>query len=266
MGGAENKAARMARTCSPAKVSPEINVTSKVHGSSLEMAMKQQSAKHANLDLLCQELVKASALNDEDIEAIADSGRLFASVRARIISDRAARPDTGEKFSLAHRLLLASSAAIVIAAGVFGAWVMMARKNQDVNLAKGNIPRASDSLAVNVTPQISQNIPEDLKARQIDEIDLQPRFERAVYRPDARRPVHRPQPRVDEKPMEFYALADLHPSEDAAQNGRIIRVDLPKASLVALGVNIPLDGDKQVFKTDLLVGPDGVPRALRLVE
>jgi hypothetical protein len=65
---------------------------------------------------------------------------------------------------------------------------------------------------------------------------------------------------------EFYALADLHPSEEATRNGRIIRVELPRASLVALGVNLPLDSDKQMIKTDLLVGPDGVPRAIRLVD
>jgi hypothetical protein len=49
-------------------------------------------------------------------------------------------------------------------------------------------------------------------------------------------------------------------------NSRIVRLDMPRASLVALGANIPIEGDRQTLKTDLLVGPDGVPKAIRLVE
>jgi hypothetical protein len=55
-------------------------------------------------------------------------------------------------------------------------------------------------------------------------------------------------------------------STEALRCGRVIRVDLPRASLISLGVNIPLENDKQIIKTDLLIGPDGVPRAIRLVE
>ena len=86
------------------------------------------------------------------------------------------------------------------------------------------------------------------------------------YRPVPERRVltQKQPPQYQEPPQEFYALADMRPSDIA--NGRVIRVDLPRASLVALGVNIPLDSDKQMIKTDLLVGPDGVPRAIRLVD
>jgi 2-polyprenyl-6-methoxyphenol hydroxylase-like FAD-dependent oxidoreductase len=43
-------------------------------------------------------------------------------------------------------------------------------------------------------------------------------------------------------------------------------VTLPRASLVALGANISLEGDSQNVTADLLVGADGVPRAIRVVD
>lgn len=77
--------------------------------------------------------------------------------------------------------------------------------------------------------------------------------------------MFKPQAESEEQPQ-FFALAGLRPSEIAVDGSRIIRVELPRASLVTLGVNVALDSDKQLIKTDLLVGPDGVPRAIRLVE
>lgn len=72
------------------------------------------------------------------------------------------------------------------------------------------------------------------------------------------------EPQSDARTMEFYPLAGTRPDEMG--EGRIVRVELPRASLVALGANLPPDSGKPVVKTDLLVGQDGVPRAIRIVE
>jgi hypothetical protein len=85
---------------------------------------------------------------------------------------------------------------------------------------------------------------------------------KTVYHPAKSSEVSEPE---QQQPIEFYALADMSSNESIA-GGRVVRVDLPRASLVALGVNVPLDGDKQLIKADIVVGPDGVPRAIRVVE
>ena len=41
---------------------------------------------------------------------------------------------------------------------------------------------------------------------------------------------------------------------------------MPRSALFAMGVNIPLENDAEVVKADLLVGTDGVTRAIRVVE
>jgi hypothetical protein len=82
-----------------------------------------------------------------------------------------------------------------------------------------------------------------------------------------RRDRARPPKQTVEPAIEFYALPAVASSaREVAAGGRVVRVDLPRASLVALGVNVPLEVEQQTWKTDLLVGPDGVPRAIRLVE
>jgi len=48
--------------------------------------------------------------------------------------------------------------------------------------------------------------------------------------------------------------------------GHIIRVDMSRSSLFALGVNVPLENDSDTVKADLLVGADGVTRAIRVVK
>ena len=45
-----------------------------------------------------------------------------------------------------------------------------------------------------------------------------------------------------------------------------MRVEMSRASLFAMGINIPLENGAEVVKADLLVGPDGVARAVRLAK
>ena len=63
---------------------------------------------------------------------------------------------------------------------------------------------------------------------------------------------------------EFYAISGAEAAD--ASGGRIVRVDLPRASLFAMGINVPLENDSDTVKADILIGPDGVTRAIRLVK
>jgi hypothetical protein len=65
---------------------------------------------------------------------------------------------------------------------------------------------------------------------------------------------------------EFYAVSYAGDPSETERGGRIIRVDMPRSALFAMGVNIPLENDAEVIKADLLVGNDGVTRAIRVVE
>lgn len=77
-------------------------------------------------------------------------------------------------------------------------------------------------------------------------------------KPASSRPV--PQSRDD-----FYAISYGGDKSETA-GGHIVRVEVPRASLFALGINVPLENDSETVKADLLVGPDGVTRAIRVVK
>ena len=68
---------------------------------------------------------------------------------------------------------------------------------------------------------------------------------------------------MSEPGAEFYPIAG---DGDAVAGGHIVRVEMPRSRLFALGVNVPLENDSETVKADLLVGPDGVTRAIRLLK
>jgi hypothetical protein len=139
--------------------------------------------------------------------------------------------------------------------------------------------RAPSPVAHSTSPAPYQQ-PQAPEVIKIDPAPIrpEPNYEQAGTRPNVERQsaaiktVYHPakssqaaEPEAEQQPVEFYALADMNSNESVA-GGRVIRVDLPRASLVALGANVPLGSDKQLIKADLMIGPDGVPRAIRVVE
>ena len=61
----------------------------------------------------------------------------------------------------------------------------------------------------------------------------------------------------------FYALTyDDDPDNDV----RIIRVELPRSSLLAMGLGSHAENESEKVKADLLIGADGVTRAVRFAK
>jgi hypothetical protein len=85
-------------------------------------------------------------------------------------------------------------------------------------------------------------------------------------RPKSSRPVvrsgRRDAPAV--KPAAFIALPAAA-SLPRFESGSIVRMDVELSSLVALGVDISAAGGRSPVQADLLVGQDGEPRAIRVV-
>ena len=232
------------------------------------MAMKTQNSQNDKLDSLSTELFRSTALNEADIDLIISRDELFSSVRGRIIADNVSRIQSTNTITFFQRSAILTAAASVIVVAVFGTMMIAKRPNQRINFASSVPPvRSYDDTVVR---PIDLPMPPP-KTETLDGRQAAAHIVKAMdYRPivQERRPYNPPpqQQQLEEQPPQFFALAGLRPSEVSVDGSRIIRVELPRASLVTLGVNVPLDSDKQLIKTDLLVGPDGVPRAIRLVE
>jgi hypothetical protein len=256
----------MAGTKRIAKIPQEINVTHPTNGSSLELVMRTQALQNDKLDKVAAELLRTAALADDEVERIVLRDELFSSVRTRIIADSVTRVESTNTITFFQRTAILTAAAAIIVVAVMGT-MMLAKKPNDRSVAKA--PSSPPVFRDNgIQAEHMDVVLPDQKPEEVELRPAAPHYVKAVeYHPVVQeRRVDRPLPRQEEQPPQFFALAGLRPSEVAVDGSRIIRVELPRASLVTLGVNVPLDSDKQLIKTDLLVGPDGVPRAIRLVD
>ena len=65
---------------------------------------------------------------------------------------------------------------------------------------------------------------------------------------------------------QFYPINYTGDPGEITSGSHIVRVDMPRRSLFALGVNVPIENDSETVKADLLVGADGVTRAIRVLK
>jgi len=85
-----------------------------------------------------------------------------------------------------------------------------------------------------------------------------------TYSPAPRRAPQRPiQVPANDDDSGFYPVS--YAGNEALAGGRIVRMDIPRAQAFAMGIRVPLENDSETVRADVIVGPDGVPRAVRLV-
>lgn len=85
---------------------------------------------------------------------------------------------------------------------------------------------------------------------------------RPVFHPELAR-MTRPS-RVSETVSEFIPLTELADAT-AISSGTIVRVEMPRASLIAMGLPLNAERAHDTVKADIVVGDDGLARAIRLV-
>ena len=230
------------------------------------MDMKRQIPNTNELDRLTSSLLKSTALRHEEVEQIAARDDLFLSVKRRIAAE--AREDRrfstgGALFTRPRVIVFASIVSILTVLFTVEAIIDRSNVNRKTSqpMAKSNVaPQQPQPEVIKSDPQPSRNDSHYETAVSRQNVERPTAIKTVYHAPRAAQPTE-----PEEQPVEFYALADMNSNESVA-GGRVIRVDLPRASLVALGVNMPLGNDKQLVKADIVVGPDGVPRAIRVVE
>ncbi len=79
------------------------------------------------------------------------------------------------------------------------------------------------------------------------------------------RPQHKPAPIAQEVATEFLAMP-YAPRFTAEDRGLLVRVRLPRESMRSLGLPVNQDRIVQSVKADVLIGEDGIARAIRFVQ
>ena len=233
------------------KKNPVTKIFSKT---SFVVRMKKQNLQNERLDDIGLRLLDVARLRNDEVDRIAAAPHLFDAVKARIKAERSSReaPSPWPSFWPGWRTTLvtgSATAVLLIAASIF---VFMPGGSPDNFNAPHTFIKPSD---IDAPPVVDlPNIKDTVLARHNAHKNIS--VGNAVSRTRRSRPQR-------EEMSEFYALTyDDDPDDDI----RIIRVELPRSSLLAMGINAHAESESEKVKADLVVGSDGVTRAVRFAK
>ena len=222
--------------------------------------MSKLNLENKKLDQIGKALVKADAMTSRDIEKIVSSPTLFDSVRARIASETE-RP-------VARRSFLRPTVAIfacVAFVAVIG-WAVVTMRSEPAQVAVRQ-ESATPQATVSESKRFSE--PDHILNPELPRpVETSVKSERVSTRPIGKQTVRPKRPEAQQVggyEGDFYALSYAGDPNETERGGRIVRVDIPRTTLFAMGVDVPLENETETVKADLLVGPDGVTRGIRVV-
>lgn len=227
--------------------------------------MRSGKPTNKELDELGRRLLIASSPVDAEIDRIVSDPLLYDGVLAKIAAEQVPvrRP---RAIRFAWKPVAASAMVLALLSIPLLAYLKFmntaepiarqARPAPQLRVQDQPQPPVVDEPQPYREPDDSAAVPERVAVpvRASVRVDRMPRTRRE-------RPAQVPQAETAFQPI---GLAER--AEDAAIDGRVVRVDVPRATLFAMGVDLPLENGTRSVKADLLLGPDGSPRAIRLVE
>ena len=218
---------------------------------SFGLGMRKQDPRNERLDDIGLRLLDAARLQRDEIDTVASAPNLFDGVKKRIALE-GSRPKA--KFGWvvygpALRTGLVSVSVVAVLLMGVGVFLLMP-------VDPGAAARQSE-----VTGQTTVNEPTTVDPANVV-LAAKPRSHEIVaarYVPSRKK---RPRPEREEM-SDFYALTY---DDDTDNDVRIIRVELPRSSLLAMGINAHAENESEKVKADLVVGADGVTRAVRFAK
>jgi hypothetical protein len=217
-----------------------------------------RNLENKQIDEIGKAVVRTGTLAPRDIENVIANPALFDSIRTRIaieVTEPVARP----KFFRPGVAVFASLALVAVVAGFVVFRSVPTEVVTDRTLPEN---KKSDVKHSSVPDRIVSLDPEP------EQEDDSIRPQRAVVRQTVRteKPKRSRVGTMTNDEGEFYAVSYAGDPNETERGSRIIRVDIPRSTLFAMGVNIPLENEAETVKADLLVGNDGVTRGIRVVK
>ena len=218
-----------------------------------------RNVEKEKLDEIGKALVKAGSIRVQNVDEIVGNPDLFDGIRERISSETRGRR---YGISILRPGFTVAGTIVLIAVASFAFFSLRSRPVQVIS--KAMVPQPSTkSDDGNNTP-----VP-DVVAERPTVPGTAPRAERVSIPRQPERSVMRARPiaaRHVEDQNEFYALSYAGDPNETERGGRIVRVDIPRATLFAMGFDVPLENESETVRADLLIGSDGVTRAVRVVK
>jgi hypothetical protein len=244
--------------------------------------MNKRNLQNEELDRVGRKLLDAARVRSEEIEQIVGSPMLFDAVKARIETERRNGNLKNVSGGWANLQIWNWQRASAMALPLFIVGVIsliifskFTPQQQTEQVAVPEIqPKVAEVEILQPTTQIPEDSPTIVKTKnpviESPKITKQKVFINKIsktQKSEARKPKQqrRFQLKQNEPSGEFYALTFAGNPGETGEELQIVRAELSRSSLFALGVNLSIENESEKIKTDLLVGADGVARAIRLV-
>jgi hypothetical protein len=224
--------------------------------------MKRRNLTNQNIYDIGQKVLKSYRATDEDINAVIAAKDLFEPVRTAMRAGGSlnAGHSSFTRYPsriLVARLAFAAVAALLIAA--LGGAYFIRNTGPLPEVVKGpNHP------AIETQPW--SDIGRIEEPGRPNRVAI---FARENPHRNSKPVIHRtPRPSSvePEEVGEFQAVTYAGSSAETGSSGQIVRVRLPRSSLFAMGIELPVENQTtDKIKADLLIGEDGVMKAVRIV-
>ena len=243
----------------------------------MNQEMSENDIQNKRLDQFGRKLLETARVRDEEIEKIVAVPQLFDSVKAEIKaaehSRRKPKRFFGDWVTLSFWNRQRSAGALAILTVLAGGAAVIIFKTQD------SPQPAEQTIKSETQTQITQvenpPPPSEIKETKIPAVKNRVSAEQIAFKPGmskspnrVRKPDSVKASRSNKKQLQeiFYSLGFAGNWEAKDEDLQIVRAELSRAELFALGVNLPVENESAKIKTDLLVSADGVARAIRFVE
>jgi hypothetical protein len=245
--------------------------------------MNKRNLQNEELDRLGRKLLDATRARTEEIEQIVGSPMLFDAVKSRIENQRRERNSKNvfagwAIFQIWYGQTVAAAVLFLFIAGVIGL-IGISKFDQQQPFEQALVPEIQPEIKrfeISRPPApVLKDSPVIVKTSYSESASLKTEKQKVftdktlkAQKSLIRKPNRQPrfQPKQNESLGEFYALTFAGNPGEAGQEMQIVRAELSRSSLFALGVNLPIENESPKIKTDLLVGADGVARAIRIVD
>jgi len=240
----------------------------------------QQDAMEKRLDAVGSEVLQALKVSEAEVIAVTDAPDLYARLRARIATQQeqqerpqAATPNQfpprrlfGWNNPFGARALGWSFAAVAVVILLLAAlpaqrWL----PGSPAELASGKRPLKHASASP--VPTRGQAEPQTAKP----EGELPVPTEKPEPTAPPRRGGHRPRvmeavPTADEEIATNYQPLTYLAEASASESEQVVRIRIPRSSLVRFGMPVNPERADELVKADVVVGDDGLARAIRVVQ
>ncbi len=231
---------------------------------------RNHDKRRARLDRLRLEALRALEVSEAEVEAVASSPESYERVQARIAAKRRQRDESARsggrrtsawlltELSKRRRLAFAAAVALILLAAT-AYWLRTAPNTQtDAQKQIGILPHpaATEHPVTPVTRDTARGAGAELKPEK-------PAALRRTGRTARRRPAP-DQVNIEEVATAYIPLTYINEAT-GADSGQVMRIRVPRAMLASMGVPASIERTDGFVLADVVIGDDGLARAIRLV-